>query len=522
MRGGSRSTAKRIVTVTILLGALAALAAVALAAAGPADPVIGAGPSSPTNATGAAFTFSAPPAGGSNQCRLDAGAFGACSTPTTKTYTALAAGAHTFQVQALDNKGKASNAVSYSWTIDLTEPSAASVTRLDPTPTNSSSLRWSVTFSESVSGVDAADFTLVTTGVSGASVTGVAGSGASYTVTASSGSGDGTIALRVNDDDSVRDLAGNRLGGTGTGNGTVTGPAYTLDRTPPGVAPSISAGPSGSVASTSAAFTFSSSETGVAGFACSLDGTPFAACTSPRSLTGLQQGGHTFAVRALDAAGNPGPTAVRTWIVDTVVPGAPRLDQKPPDPSSTATTTFAWSATSSDTAAFECSRENGAFEACSSPLTYAAPTTNSGLHQFAVRARDAAGTVSAVTTYGWKVDKGSPQRFTISGSVSGLTPGVLRRIPVTLANPNDAPIYVTSLTTTLSTGLGACGPANYEVLQSSASDAGPILVPAAGSVTLSGSLESYAPRVRLVDLPVNQDACKGAVVTLSYTGSAHS
>ena len=117
-------------------------------------------------------------------------------------------------------------------------------------------------------------------------------------------------------------------------------------------------------------------------------------------------------------AGNPGPSASRGWTVDTTAPAAPRLDQKPPDPSSTATTTFAWSDTSPDVASYECSRENGAFQSCSSPLTYAAATTNSGQHQFAVRAIDAAGNVSAITSYGWKVDKGSPQQFTINGSVT--------------------------------------------------------------------------------------------------------
>ena len=41
-------------------------------------------------------------------------------------------------------------------------------------------------------------------------------------------------------------------------------------------------------------------------------------------------------------------------------------------------------------------------------------------------------------------------------------------------------------------------------------------------ITLSGALDGYAPRVRLIDLPVNQDACKGVVLSLRFTGSAHS
>jgi Ca2+-binding RTX toxin-like protein len=69
------------------------------------------------------------------------------------------------------------------------------------------------------------------------------------------------------------------------------------------------------VKTTSASFEFTSSETG-SGFDCSLDGRPFAACSSPISHTGLMPGAHTFSARATDAAGNSDPTpAVRTWTV---------------------------------------------------------------------------------------------------------------------------------------------------------------------------------------------------------------
>ena len=64
-------------------------------------------------------------------------------------------------------------------------------------------------------GVDAADFALATSGVSGASITGVSGSGTTYTVTASTGTGDGTLGLNLVDNDSITDAAGNPLGGTG-------------------------------------------------------------------------------------------------------------------------------------------------------------------------------------------------------------------------------------------------------------------------------------------------------------------
>jgi hypothetical protein len=46
-----------------------------------------------------------------------------------------------------------------------------------------------------------------------------------------------------------------------------------------------------------------------------------------------------------------------------------------------------------------------------------------------------------------------------------------------------------------------------------------ILVPANGSVTLPAQ-GATAPVVEMLDLPTNQDACKGAVFSLSYSGTA--
>jgi hypothetical protein len=72
---------------------------------------------------------------------------------------------------------------------------------------------FNITFSKSVTGVDTADFSLTTTGVLGAFVTGVSGSGSVYTVTANTGSGDGTLRLDVSASSNITDLSGNSLGG---------------------------------------------------------------------------------------------------------------------------------------------------------------------------------------------------------------------------------------------------------------------------------------------------------------------
>ena len=85
------------------------------------------------------------------------------------------------------------------------------------------------------------------------------------------------------------------------------------DTTPPDTV--INSGPSGSVSSNAATFTFSATETGST-FQCRLDGAPFAACTSPKNYTNLTRTSHTFDVQAIDAATNADPTpATRTWTV---------------------------------------------------------------------------------------------------------------------------------------------------------------------------------------------------------------
>lgn len=120
--------------------------------------------------------------------------------------------------------------VAVTYTPDTTPPSVSAIVRADTDPTNgAASVSWTVTFSEAVTGVDAADFALVQGGgVSGASISTVTGSGATWTVTASTGTGTGTLGLNLVDNDSVLDAANNRLGGTGNANGNATGEVYTV------------------------------------------------------------------------------------------------------------------------------------------------------------------------------------------------------------------------------------------------------------------------------------------------------
>jgi hypothetical protein len=98
----------------------------------------------------------------------------------------------------------------------------------------SSTVQFIVAFSEAVTGVDAVDFSIAASGITGASIASVVASPSfSYVVTVNTGSGDGTLGLNLVDNDTITDAADNKLGGTGTGNGNFTGQTYTIAKTNP-------------------------------------------------------------------------------------------------------------------------------------------------------------------------------------------------------------------------------------------------------------------------------------------------
>ncbi|MEK7531142.1 MAG: immunoglobulin-like domain-containing protein [Patescibacteria group bacterium] len=124
-----------------------------------------------------------------------------------------------------------------TYEFDTTAPTVVSINRSGTNPTGLASVSWNVTFSETVTGVDAADFVLVNGGLGGSpTISGVTGSGAGpYVVTASSGSGNGTLGLSLVDDDTIVDGSANILGGIGAGNGDSTGQVYDIDKDVPSV-----------------------------------------------------------------------------------------------------------------------------------------------------------------------------------------------------------------------------------------------------------------------------------------------
>ena len=181
----------------------------------------------------------------------------------------------------------------------LVPPTVVAIDRADPDPTAAASINWTVRFNEPVTGVDAGDFALSTTGtIAGAAITNVTGSGDTYTVTASTGTGDGTIGLNVVDNDSIIDANNNPLGGPGAGNGNFTGEVYTVIKAPSVVSVVVTGPNPTDLPTATFTVTFSENVTGV-------DLTDFALTTTipGASITNVAGAGAVYTVTVNTGAG---------------------------------------------------------------------------------------------------------------------------------------------------------------------------------------------------------------------------
>ncbi len=202
-----------------------------------------------------------------------------------------------------------------------------------------------------------------------------------------------------------------RFRGNNTGGGTIFRLVLNcnLDGAPPET--TITAGPSGTVASAAATFTFTGSDnvTPPAGltFEARLDGAPFAPATSPLNYTGFTTGSHTFVVRALDAAGNADPSpATRTWTVD-LAPPETTITTGPDGVLADSAATFTFTGLDNLTPpaglTFEVSLDGNPFTpVATTSVSYTGLAAS--LHTFRVRAIDAAGNIDPTpATSTWTV-----------------------------------------------------------------------------------------------------------------------
>jgi hypothetical protein len=210
---------------------------------------------------------------------------------------------------------------------DTVPPRVSSINDSGSSPTNHTSVSWTVTFSTAVSGVQASDFQVATAGSVGTpTVTSVTGSGSSYTVTVGNiaANGSGTVGLNLTDDDSILDAAGNPLAGPGAGNGNFTGQTYTIDTTAP--SPPVIASPANGSYNTTGSVTLTgtaepSSTVTVYDGATSKGTVPATGGSWTLTLSNVSNGSHTYTATASDAAGNTsGASSSVTVTVDTQAP----------------------------------------------------------------------------------------------------------------------------------------------------------------------------------------------------------
>ena len=288
--------------------------------------------------------------------------------------------------------------------------------------------------------------------------------------------------------------------------------ALAADTTPPDTR--ITSGPGGLVDTNSASFTFSTTESGST-FECRLDGGTYGACDSPMDYTNLSEGGHTFEVRATDAAGNTDPTpASRGWTVapvDTSITSGPSGTVNSRSPSLSFTT-------NRESGTFECSLDSGAFEACTSPEALSA--LSDGSHAFRVRATDTAGSTDATP---------AERTFTVDATAPTASPPAQSLVLNSQLGTNTVPVGLAwSATDALS------GVINHTLQQSTNGGTyADVSLPTPTATTLAPSLgpgQAYQYRVQARDRASNLSAWQtgpGFTVDLrqerhqavSYTGT---
>jgi VCBS repeat-containing protein len=186
--------------------------------------------------------------------------------------------------------------------VSALESSVTAIERTGDALTHASSLEYTVTFSDDVTGVDAGDFSLSGNGVSG-TIAAVRGSGNSYTVSVDNVSGDGTLRLDLNASGTgIVDGNGQAIAG-----GYTSGQAYTVDQTAPVLANTVSISDPALKGGDSATVTFAFTEA-VTGFTADDVTVPNGALTNLSS----SDGGRTWTATLTPAAGSSAAANVLT------------------------------------------------------------------------------------------------------------------------------------------------------------------------------------------------------------------
>ncbi|WP_131174589.1 DUF4347 domain-containing protein, partial [Phytopseudomonas dryadis] len=394
-----------------------------------------------TGAVGAAFSYTVP-----------AGAFADPDAGTTLSYSATltdgsalpawlqfdaasrtfsgtlgADGAISVRVTASD--GSLSVYDDFTLTITQAPPEVTGIVRAGGAAqwTNADTLVFTVTFSEAVTGVDASDFSLSTTGTAVGSITAIQTSdNITYSVTLTGISGDGTLRLNLN------------ASGTGIANGNASpiaggyssGEIYILDNTAPST-PSLTIAPASDSGTLGDRITNVTTPTltGTAEANSSVrlydsDGTTLLGMTTADgsgnwSITSsaLAEGSHNLTVTATDAVGNiSGASATLVLVIDTTAPATPAVTS--PALSNSAAPLLSGTAETGSTvtisiggATYTTVASSGAWSldlASATPVAGVLALNANGANPVSVTATDAAGNVSATASQTLLIDTTAP------------------------------------------------------------------------------------------------------------------
>ena len=226
----------------------------------------------------------------------------------------------TFSITATDVAGNAAAAVTAttnasSVTVDRTAPSLSPVV-VASNNASPAKARQGDTVTVSFTASEAIQTPVVTLLGVAASVANPGGNNWTATVTVGAGTAEGVATFSI----TATDVAGNAAAAV---TATTNASSVTVDLTAPDT--TITGGPLALTTSTTATITFTGSDNLTApaslAFQGRLDGAAYATVTSPVNLSSVPEGVHTYAVRAIDAAGNVDATpASVSWTVDTTAP----------------------------------------------------------------------------------------------------------------------------------------------------------------------------------------------------------
>ena len=285
----------------------------------PPDTTITGGPPAVTGSTTATITFTGSdnvtaPGSLTFEGKLDAGAYGVVTSPVN--LSGLAGGTHTYSVRAKDAAGNLdATPASVTWTVDVTAPSLSPVA-VASNNASTAKARQGDTVTVSFTASEAIQTPVVTLLGVAASVANPGGNNWTAAATVGAGTAEGAATFSI----TATDVAGNAAAAV---TATTNASSVTVDLTAPDT--TITGGPLALTTSTTATITFTGSDNLTApaslAFQGRLDGAAYATVTSPVNLSSVPEGVHTYAVRAIDAAGNVDATpASVSWTVDTTAP----------------------------------------------------------------------------------------------------------------------------------------------------------------------------------------------------------